>query len=83
MVSNKEIGKLKLEHKIDKGIFIGSKLYWFCNDKGVFINKAKGIKSSSLSYFDYLKLLNNINITTGVKRDNFWVKWKRFNLIDL
>jgi hypothetical protein len=60
----------KLEHLIDKAIFIAGKTYWLCNDKGVFVNKAKGIKSTSLSYFDYIKLLNNKNINTAIKRES-------------
>lgn len=54
MVDYKEIGKLKLEYKLDKAICISNKLYWLCDDKGNFINKAKCIKSNSLSYFDYI-----------------------------
>lgn len=64
------MGKLKLEHKIEKAIFIAGKTYWMCNDMGKFINKAKGIKSKSLSYFDYTKLLNNTNIDTAIKRES-------------
>lgn len=67
MVDAKALGKLKLEHKIDKAIFISGKLYCIYDDKGNFINKVKGINSSSLSYFDYVKLLNNSNINTTVK----------------
>lgn len=67
MISPKDLGKLKLEHKIDKGIFISGKTYCFITDKGEYINKAKGVKSSSLQYSDYFKLLNNINVTTAVK----------------
>lgn len=66
MISPKDLGKLKLEHKIDKGIFINGKTYCFITDKGEYINKAKGVKSSSLQYSDYFKLLNNINVTTAV-----------------
>lgn len=67
MLSTKELGKLKLEHKVKKGIFITNKTYClvYYNDK--FINKAKGIKSNSLSITDYEKLLSNENVTTAIK----------------
>ena len=67
MVDNKEIGKLKLEHKINKGIFITNKTYCLLDKDNNFINKAKGVKSNSLNLSDYEKLLNNNNITTAVK----------------
>lgn len=67
MVDTKELGKLKLEHKISKGIFITGKTYCFYDDKGKFHNKAKGIKSDSLRYMDYLFLLNNRNVNTAIK----------------
>jgi hypothetical protein len=67
MIDNKEIGKLKLEHKVKEGIFISGKTYCLYDDQGNFINKAKGIKSNSLDYSQYLKLLNNENINTAVK----------------
>lgn len=70
MVSPTELGKLKLEHNIDKGIFISGKTYWLSNNKGEVINKAKGIKSTSLSYFDYMNLLNDHNIDTAIKTES-------------
>jgi len=50
MVNDKEIGKFKLEHNIDKGIFISGKIYWLRNNEGKIINKAKGVKAESLLY---------------------------------
>lgn len=43
MVSDKELGKLKLEYEIDKGIFISGKTYGILtkNHKDKFIAKAK------------------------------------------
>lgn len=70
MVNAKEIGKFKLEHNIDKGIFISGKIYWLRNNEGKIINKAKGVKAESLSYDDYVKLLNNISINTAVKKES-------------
>lgn len=67
LVNKNELGKLKLEHIIKKGIFITGKTYCLIDENDNFINKAKGIKSSSLNYEDYLKLLNNENVNTAIK----------------
>jgi len=67
LVNNKDLGKLKLEHEIEKAIFISGKTYCLVNKKGEFINKAKGVKSSYLTYKDYLDLLNNKDVSTAVK----------------
>ncbi len=49
----KGLGMLKLEHIITKGIFISGKTYCFVTkDGGKIVNKAKGVKSSSLTYED-------------------------------
>jgi len=67
MVDSKEIGKLKLEHVIDKGIFISGKLYSFFDKQDNLYVKAKGVDSNSLSYSDFVDLLHNKNLTTGIK----------------
>lgn len=72
---SKELGKLKLEHEIDKGIFISGKIYCFYNKNGEFVSKAKGVDSKSLSFQDYLRLLHDekINVTkTQSTKD--WVR---------
>lgn len=69
MVSSNELGKLKLEHKIDEAIFISGKTYWLRDSNGKSFNKAKGIKSSSLSYIHYLILLNGLDVTNAIKSD--------------
>lgn len=46
-ISKTEIGKLKLEHKIDRGVFINTKVYCIMDKGGNFINRAKGVKSTS------------------------------------
>lgn len=61
MVSS-DIGKLKLEHQINKAIFIAGKTSCFITDNNEFVCKAKGVKSSKLKYTDYLDLLNNVDI---------------------
>jgi len=67
MVNKNELGKLKLEFEVSKGIFISGKSYALITKDGQLVNKYKGIKSSSLKWEDYLNLLNNISVT-GVKR---------------
>lgn len=75
MVSSNEIGKLKLEHVIKKAIFISGKTYCFIN-KDQLINRAKGLKSSSLIYPDYVNLLNNIDVTRGSKTQSI-TNWEK------
>jgi len=70
MVDVKSLGKLKLEHEIKKGIFISGKTYCFITTQGKYINKAKGVKSSSLEYEDYVSLINNTNVKTASKISN-------------
>ena len=67
LVSSNKLGLLKLEYVLDDGIFISNKIYWMRDVKGNPRIRAKGIKSSSLSYTDFLKLLNNKNVETAVK----------------
>lgn len=59
LVNNLDIGELKLEHKVKKGIFISNKTYCLINEKDEFINRAKGVKTSTLNISDYEKLLKN------------------------
>jgi len=53
LVDTNELGKLKLEHEIEKGIFIFGKTYCFYN-KGEFISKTKGVSSKNLTYEYYV-----------------------------
>ena len=69
IVSSSELGKLKLQHIVKKGIFITKKTYCIINDDNILINKAKGLKSDSLNILDYEKLLNNQNINTAIKSE--------------
>ena len=68
LVNPSKLGFLKLEHILNEAIFISNKIYWLCDVKGKFIVRAKGIKSSSLKYGDFLALLNNNDVKTAVKR---------------
>jgi len=67
MVDPTSLGKLKLEHMVNKGVFISGKTYCIIDNNGLYINRAKGVDSSSLSYNDYIKLLNNTDISTASK----------------
>ena len=75
MVSSNKLSLLKLEHEIDEAIFISNKIYWMRDIEGKSYIKAKSINSSSLSYADFIKLLNNKDVKTAVKRLNkiHWV----------
>ena len=79
LVSKTELGKLKLEHLVARGIFINSKIYCLIDENDNFINRAKGVKSSSLTYSDYLTLLNNQNINTAVKVESK-INWEIGNV---
>jgi len=74
----KELGQMKLEQEISKGIFIKKKLYYLLNSKGQEIIKSSGIDSSKLNYNLFIKLLNGE--TLSLKRTNFNVEWKTLNI---
>ena len=61
------IGKLKLEHTINKGIFISGKTYCLIDNNDKTIKRAKGVKSNSLVYSDYEKLLKNEDVNTAIR----------------
>ena len=44
MVSNTELGKMKLEHVLDKAIFLSPKVYFLITESGEHIYKVKGLK---------------------------------------
>lgn len=67
MVNSKQIGKIKLEHEISNGIFISGKTYTLITKENKIIKKAKGIKTNSLVYDDYFKLLTKRNVNTALK----------------
>ena len=46
LVSSKEIGKFKLEHKVEEGVFIVPKVYGLKCEKGKYVCKVKGVKSN-------------------------------------
>jgi DNA polymerase elongation subunit (family B) len=59
LVSNTELGKLKLEHKIRKGIFLSPKVYYLETEDSIVI-KVKGLntKELKLTKEDFESLLN-------------------------
>lgn len=67
LVSPNKLGLLKLEHVLHEAIFISKKIYWMRDIKAKSMVRAKGIKSSFLSYTDFIKLLNNKNVETAIK----------------
>lgn len=67
-----DIGQFKLEYKIIRGYFISSKLYCLVvwdkeKNKEKVVIKAKGVYGSRLTEKDFITLLNNEEITHGVK----------------
>ena len=67
LVDSKQIGKLKLEHEIEKALFITNKLYCFFNKNGEFHATTKGIDKSTITYSDFVKLYNGTSVNTAIK----------------
>jgi hypothetical protein len=64
-VSNKEIGKFKLEHIIKKAIFISNKTYCLLTNEDKIIIKSKGVINNKLSIKDFENMYyNKLNIKT-------------------
>lgn len=57
LISETQLGLLKLEYKIISGLFIAPKLYYLKTDTQNII-KAKGVNASVLNYDDFVKLYN-------------------------
>lgn len=79
MVNSKELGLLKLEHTIVKGIFNNNKTYWLLvwDDLGELkvINKTLGYSYSSLTFYEHLDLLTNIDVSAKKKRSK--IEWSK------
>lgn len=69
---------MKLENKINKGIFIRKNLYYILNSDNQEIIKASGIDSSRLNYDYFVKLLSGESIK--IERKTFNVEWKELNI---
>lgn len=72
------LGQLKLEQEIKKGVFIRKKLYYIENHNSEKIIKASGIDSSKLNYDSFKKLLEGESIE--IERTSFNVEWKTLNI---
>jgi hypothetical protein len=55
---NNELGGMKLEHQLKKGIFIGSKTYGFITSDDQVIVKVKGFNSKKIKLNQLIKLLD-------------------------
>lgn len=70
----KDLGQMKLEHHIRRGIIIRNKLYALHTYDGNTIIKSSGVNSKSLQYSDFEKLLNGESIE--IKTRAFMIGWK-------
>ena len=73
-----DIGKIKLEHRIEEGIFIRKKLYALKTINNEEIIKSSGVKSTSLNYDKFKLLLSGDSVKTeGL---TFNIIWKDLNI---
>lgn len=75
MVDLSSLGKLKLEHEnIRKAIFISGKTYCLVKEDGTVLSIAKGAARNSISYEQYVELLNKKDIKTfkTVSTKSWW-----------
>jgi hypothetical protein len=63
MVSNTELGKMRLEYVLDKAVFLAPKVYYLITESGEHIYKVKGLKHEvSFNFNDFEGLLNKESI---------------------
>ena len=74
----KELGKMKLVHKIKKGIFIKKKLYYILTSDNQEIIRSSGINSSRLSHESFIQLLQGETIF--IERTTFNLDWDELSL---
>ena len=74
----KELGQMKLEHQIEKGIFIRKKLYAIIDNMGNLTVKSSGVKSSTLNFEKFKLLLDGNSVIC--KSLSFEVLWKELNI---
>lgn len=67
MIDSNELGKLKLEHLVNRGVFISGKLYAIIDDKDQIIIRSKKVNSNSRIFDDFIFLLNNEHIHHAIK----------------
>lgn len=71
MVDKTKLGLLKLEANIrGKGIFISGKLYSYIDDKGNIVKKCKGFYSNTITFDDYVQLLDAKDISTTFNKQS-------------
>ena len=82
-IIGKELGQMKLESKIQHGIFIRKKLYAYLNDKGILVRKSSGVDPKKLNWSHYYDLLKGKTVKI-INRITFQVNWKalEINLIE-
>ena len=74
----KELGQMKLEHQIEKGIFIRKKLYAIIDNMGILTIKSSGVKSETLNFEKFKLLLDGKSVMC--KALSFVVLWKELNI---
>ena len=74
----KELGLFKLEHEINKGIFIRNKLYIIQNSNKDFVIKSSGVDSKHLNWDKFELLLKGESVIT--EKIIFNVKWKELQI---
>ena len=74
----KELGQMKLECIIKKGIFIKKKFYYILTSDNQEIIKSSGIDSSKLDYNSFVRLLKGETIT--IDRTTFNLDWKELSI---
>lgn len=69
MVNNKDIGKLKLEHKVKEAYFISNKTYCIIDNNDELTKKAKGVNRNQLTLKDYQDMYTKNKSITTVRKD--------------
>ena len=70
----KELGQMKLVHKVKRGVFIRKKLYAIIDDKNNEIIKSSGVDPNSLNYKLFVQLLKGETIV--ISGTHFNPDWK-------
>lgn len=69
-----ELGQLKLEHKIEKAVFLAPKVYGLIDDSGNKVIKVKGITNASNLHLQDLENLLLENSTKSVTQEKWYKK---------
>lgn len=82
----KGLGQMKLEYKIDKGLFADKKLYWVKTDANEIILKSRGIGTDFkgkdiLQYDDFISIFAGKNL--NISKWKFWIKNEGVYIKDL